>query len=212
VCVSRGEQNRTSFARPATEYSVNGQMEISIRSGAGDVGQNTEFAFSVGVKAKNYKIRIWMLGKEKDCQEYAWDGTNMYILHHFTTSKSIPGFSFTNTPLMYPASIEERSVPPNDGWGAQFIWFAYASQDYVLQLTNDYNVMLPIWSPEDPQLRKQPFDMPVFFSYLKQPSKLLATASFVNDGYYRSYNPAMKRLDIIKLDIPGISWLPKRSI
>jgi hypothetical protein len=184
------------------EYSVNGEMEISIRSGAGDVGQNTTFAFSVAVKVKNYKIRVWLPGRENDYQEYACDGTNMYILHHFTTSKSLPGFSLTNTPLMYPASVEERSVPRNDGWGAQFIWFAYASQDYVCQLTNDYNVMLPIWSPEDPQLRKQPFDMPVFFSCLQPPSKLPATASFVNDGYYRSYDPALKRFDIIKLKPP----------
>jgi hypothetical protein len=184
------------------EYSVNGQMGITIYSGGGDTGENTKYAFSVEVKADNYKIQIWIPGKETNYSEYAFNGSNMYVLHHLMTFKSLPGFSFTNNPLMFPASVEDRNIPPNDGWGAQYVWFAYASQSYFSQFTNRNNVMLPIWSPEDPRLRKQPFDMPIFYSLFPQTMGLPNDVTFINDGYYRSYNPATKSLDVIQLTPP----------
>ena len=102
--------------------------------------------------------------------------------------------------VRYPSTIEQREVPPNDGSRAQFVWFALASASFFSHFTN--SAMVPIWSPEDPATRRQPFEMLTFVDGLSGSPGLPGFASFVNDGFYRSYNPATRSVDVIALKPP----------
>lgn len=186
------------------EYFARGEIEVIIKSEAIDVGERESLRFYVEVLNEDYKIRIEEIKLSGSYYEYAHENGLMHILHHDTSSniKRVANRS-GNTNIvtnLFPARIELRDIPPNDGTYAQYIWFALASHPFFLKLTN--SIMLPIWSPEDPVLRKQPFEMLFFPEMMKESPKLPQKIAFYNEGYYRSYNPATKTLDVIKLRSP----------
>jgi len=62
--------------------------------------------------------------------------------------------------------------------------------------------MPPIWGVEDPSMQRQPFDMPIYLDLISDPPRLPRMISFLNDGFYRTYNPATKLLDVFPLAPP----------
>jgi hypothetical protein len=187
----------------AQDYSVEGRLEITARTFESDSGETSTFEFKADVSSNGYNIRVWREGDNSNYHEYAYADGTMHILHHLSRVVDSSGAvrvvsSRDLTP--YVGSSETRDIPPTDGSRAQFIWFAYASSQYLSSLPT--NSMPPIWSPEDPTIRKQPFEIPVFWERSPRPPHLPWSAQFVSDGYYRSYNPSTKKLDVIPLASP----------
>jgi hypothetical protein len=182
-------------------YSAEGHLEVRAKLAPSQPPTATRFGFSVDVADDRYRIKTWRLADETNYHEYTFSEGTMYIFHHLARTEPLPGGPVTNfNGVRYASTIEPREIPPNDGSRAQFVWFAYASSAFLRTFTN--NAMVPIWSPEDPAIRKQPFDMIVFIDKLPRPPQLPAFASFINDGFYRSYNPATKSVDVIALSAP----------
>ena len=184
------------------EYFAKGQIEIVTKLGPTDGGKTNSMGFYVEALGNNYKVRMEEAGRKDRYYEYAFQDPLMYILHHIAGTRGSPETSgrLTNEPTMFPARIEERETPPNDGTRAQFVWFALASRGFFANLTNEY--MLPLWAPEDPKTHRQPFSMMVFRELLPEPPQLPAKVSFINDGFYRSYNPVTKVVDVKPLNAP----------
>jgi hypothetical protein len=188
----------------AQEYSVNGLLEVTTKTLADSPGKTNKFEFSVQYNAGRYKIRTWRIGDHTNYHEYTYNDGVMYSVHHLTKvdpSRMGAATMLQNQfELKFPTLVEEREIPPNNGSHAQYLWFAYASHKYFAGLTDP--LMPPIWSPEDPELRRQPFDIATFPVLSQREPQLPMFVSFVNDGYYRSYNPASKSLDVIPLQPP----------
>ncbi len=186
------------------EYFAKGQIEVVTKLAANSAGEQETLRFYVEVIGNNFKIRIEETKKNDWYYEYAYENGLMQILHHIVRSnegsRQIAGVSQTSNSLMFPARIEAREIPPNDGTRAQFVWFALASQGYFAKQTNEF--ILPIWSPEDPLTHRQPFQMLSFREMLPEFPHLPAKVDFVNDGFYRSYNPVTKALDTWELAAP----------
>ncbi|MCW5555311.1 MAG: HlyD family secretion protein [Verrucomicrobiae bacterium] len=180
------------------EYSAKGHIRVETRVAATGPGKTNGWNFYVEAIGDNYKVRIEDLKSADDYYEYACENGVMHIVHHVLPVKSPD--TPAAMPLMFPARIEEREIPPNDGTRAQFVWFALAAHGFFRTLSEE--VMLPIWSPEDPKTRRQPFPMAVFAELLSAPPHLPARVSFVNDGFYRSYNPVTEEMDVRKLAPP----------
>jgi hypothetical protein len=181
------------------EYSAKGQIEIVTKLVPNDPGKREVLRFYVEVLAYKYKIKIEEFKKPDWYYEYAFDDGVMRILHHIPPTPK-KGEKITNSPAVFPARIENREIPPNDGTRAQFVWLALASANFFSNLTND--LLLPIWSPEDPKIRQQPFPMLAFYERLTGTPQLPSKVSYVNDGFYRSYNPVKKSHDIQPLASP----------
>jgi len=185
----------------AQEYFAKGQIEVVVKSGPSPEGKTNSIGFYVEVLGTKYRIKIVTSDSDDRYYEYTSEDGVMYILHHVTgISRSLNNRHDTRTNDAFPVRIEEREIPPNDGTRAQFVWLALASHSFFANLTSNY--MAPIWSPEDPQTRRQPFSMPVVPELFRESPRLPLKVSFLNDGVYRSYNPATKRLDEIPLNPP----------
>lgn len=198
IIVSCGHLVCLGIAVQGSEYSAKGRIQVETRLATTDPAKTNYWDFYVEVIGDNYKVRIEDVKSRDRYYEYAFENDVMHILHHVVPERS-PNTA-ADVQLMFPARIEEREIPPNDGTRAQFVWFALAAHGYLRNLTED--VMLPIWSPEDPKTRRQPFPIAVFPELLPEPPQLPARVSFVNDGFYRSYNPVTKELDVRKLAAP----------
>jgi len=126
----------------------------------------------------------------------------MFVLHHLECAQPADskqsGSAILKPP--YPAIVEYRESPPTDGSRGQFIWFAYASSKFFQSVSN--GLILPIWDPEDPKTRRQPFEMQTVFELSRLPPGLPSVVTFLNDAFYRSYNPATRSLDVIPLQPP----------
>jgi len=178
-------------------YSARGRIQVTTKLAANDAGKKETLGFYVEVVGQKYKIRMEESNRPDWYYEYAFDKHEMRTLHHV---KRTPRDSSTNASPVFPARIEEREIPANDGTRAQFIWLAMASSRFFAGRTNEQ--MLPIWSPEDPQIRRQPFSMLTFVETIRESPALPAKVSFINDGFYRSYNPVKKALDVEPLSPP----------
>ncbi len=186
------------------EYSVHGRLEVLVKSGAKDPGETNLFGFYVEVLGVRYKIRIWPSAEEAAYHEYSFIDGTMFTLHHLQRSQSLNSNGSiektSRNSSLYPAIVEYRELPPNDGSRAQFVWFAYASGRFFQNVSN--SLMLPIWEPEDPTIRRQPFEIQTFCELSPLSPRLPSVVTFRNDGFYKSYNPVTKSLDVIPLAPP----------
>jgi hypothetical protein len=185
-------------------YSVDGQLEVVVNN-LNEAGTTNRHAFRVEVINGRYKIKVSSWGDNTNYNEYSYEDGTMFILHHLTRSKRLDSGPNNSRSLMepkslYPAKVVDRQCPPNDGSRAQFIWFAYASSEFFKNVTND--MTLPIWDPEDPKTGRQPFEMQTKFELSRAAPGLPASVTFINDGFYKSYNPATKSVDVIPLNPP----------
>jgi len=185
------------------QYSVQGEMEILLRLSPETIENRFNLSFLVQVDPEMYKIRVWDKSDRNSYNQYSYHEGTLYTLHHLqapTTSVAVTsaGSALHRTNMwLYPALIERREIPQNDGWGAQYLWFAFASFRYVLTIGNTF--MPPFWSPEDPAIRTQPFKMPIAFDLFSEAPYLPSAARFTDTGYYRSYNPATRSVDVLPI-------------
>jgi prepilin-type N-terminal cleavage/methylation domain-containing protein len=184
------------------EYSAKGWLIAVTKTGPDQLEKTNTLGFYVEVINSHYKIRMTDPSNENDYYEYAFADGTMHILHHIQRVPKALGSAPAPKDLqaMYPARVEFRDIPPNDGTRAQFVWLAFASHAFFAALTNGF--MAPIWSPEDPALRKQPFSMAMFSERFPSSPHLPTAVHFINDGTYRSYNPVTKTLDVVPLTSP----------
>jgi len=182
------------------EYFARGEIQTVLKNGPTDTGKREVLGFYVEVVVGNYKIRMDELRMAGAYYEYAYENQVMHIIHHTTTSSNLGSTRAAKTTNLFPARVEMREIPPNDGTFAQYVWLALASSHYF---TGQTNVMMPpIWHPEDPATRKQPFDMLFQHEKMTLSPGLPKQIMYFNDGYYRAYNPASKASDVIKLPSP----------
>jgi hypothetical protein len=199
--------NLTSLpATPAeAAYSVEGNLAVWVSGGTPtEQAQSASFGFSAEVLGDRYKIRLREEGKSTNYFEYVYTDGALYVFHHKRPSEIQAGRisrAMTPTDLApYYASVSARDIPPGEPCRPQFIWFAYCSASYFQSLSN--SMALPIWSPEDPTLYRQPFEMLVYYKVGEAAPHLPASVDFINDGVYRSYNSRQKMLDVIQLSPP----------
>jgi hypothetical protein len=183
----------------AQEYSASGELITITKASPIDIGKEDKLLFYIEVIGNKYKIRVEEPMLTNWYYEYAFDGTSMIVLNH-TERTNTNATSSNRKQNYFPAHIAPREIPPNDGTRAQFIWIALTSSQFFSQRKN--NFLLPIWSPEDPKIHRQPFMMLGFVEMLKEKPNLPASVSYINDGFYRSYNPATKSNDVIPLAPP----------
>jgi len=186
------------------EYSAWGRIERITKLEPTDVGRINAYDFYVEVVGGNYKIRISIPEEKSKYYEYAVADGVMRSLVHIPAKPIIvvDGMHETNRQVIFPAQVEGRVIPRPEGTLAEYVWFAFASHSFFSTLTNQDQVMVPIWSPEDPQIRRQPFTMKVLYELLASAPGLPSRVDFLNDGYYRSYNPVTKAIDVIPLASP----------
>lgn len=182
------------------QYSASGRIEVVTRTTPLDQALTNRTDFYVEVSEGRYKVRITPLGTTNQYYEYAFDNGAMTVLHHVSPAAGhIAATPGSNVPAMFPARIELRESPPNDGTRAQFVWLALASQNYFATARSH---LLPIWFPEDPKTRRQPFEMQIYYDVLDRAPHLLSRLVFLSDGFYRSYNPARRSVDVLQLVPP----------
>lgn len=183
------------------DFRVEGDLQVVRKSHPADVGQSVFWSFAVDAAPSSYRIRLFQTDRPEDFHEYTCTNGTMLVVHHLTHTVMLNAHTRqTNRATQYPAIIDNRDVPPNDGTQAQFVWLAFASQGFFRDITN--NVIRQLRSPEDPATRTQPFDEEFAAHMLPGVPALPAGIDFMSDGYYRSYNPATKRLDVIRLRPP----------
>jgi hypothetical protein len=190
-------------AEDVAGYAATGRLDVKIKRLVSDPGKDTSFQFTAEVQRSSYKLHIWRAGQDNIYWEYYFDGQKLYSLYHLTNSTSTDsslGKSWAGQRTLYPLIIDEREIPPNDGTRAQFIWFALASGHYFEAMKNGF--MPPIWNVEDPSIRRQPFDMRVSVERLDQRPRLPSFVAFINDGYYREFNPSTGENVVIALKPP----------
>ena len=130
------------------EYYARGQIDVVTKSQPGDGGNSNSFGFYVESMGNAYKVRIEEMEAKDRYYEYAYRDGIMKWVHHVRANID----AGQNVPPVFPVRIEARRIPPNDGTRAQFVWFALVSHRYFAGLTNVY--LPPIWSPEDPKIRR----------------------------------------------------------
>lgn len=196
--------SKSTFQAYGQEYYVEGKLEVIVKSKGGKEAQTENHKFLVGARGDSYKIKIWRESNPTNYHEYAFIDGNLFTFHHLRAKEVISVDTVRSTTdkdvVRYPAIVEKRNTVPTDGTRAQFVWFAYASSAYFKNLKN--NLVLPIWSPEDPSIRRQPFDMFASYELFSKAPQLPIGVKFINDGFYRSYNPMTKNLDVIPLISP----------
>jgi hypothetical protein len=187
------------------EYSVEGNLQIWVSAGSPAEHPVTgSFDFYAEIHPGRYKIRMSDIGKATNYSEYGFSDGAMYVFHHRRpTEIYAQGNVRKVTPrdfAPYYASVSNREIPPAEPSRPQFVWFAYASAPYFHNLSN--SLALPIWSPEDPEMQRQPFEMFVYYKTSEAAPHLPISVDFINDGFYRSYNSSLKMLDVIRLSPP----------
>jgi hypothetical protein len=193
---------KQSFAEDIPNFTADGQLEVSYRSRPNDPWSKKTWTFSADILKNRYRIRMFATSNTNDYYSYTFENGEMYTLYHLTNKVAAPGLKYVPTAdSPDPGFIEHREIPPNDSPRCQFVWLALASNDFFERQTNRHT-MLPIWIVEDPKTRTQPFEMQIYFERLNGKPRLPASVSFINDGVYRSYNPATGLSDIIPLKPP----------
>ena len=182
------------------QITAKGQIAVSTRVGPNELARTNQLGFEVTIGNSAFRIRCEVPEAVTNYAEYVFDGTNMHILYHLEKTRR-PGSDTPELTHTFPAWIEQRQIPPNDGWRAQYIWLAYASHGLLPGITN--SMLRPLWYPDDPALRSPPFEMPVYITLLtNEVFRLPQSVEFLNDGTYRSYNPATRKTDILALRFP----------
>lgn len=188
----------------AQSYIVKGHLTCMSKLSAGDTGRLSAKDFTVDVSGGRYRIRSWKPGETLEYTEYVCIDGIMYTLYHLRPKAVFDGKvsrpPTDKDPVRYPAAVAERAIPQNDGSQGPIIWLGYASGAYFSALTN--NMMPPVWGVEDPTMQRQPFDMAISFKTLSGAPHLPKAIAFLNDGFYRSYNPVGKSLDVVRLAAP----------
>jgi hypothetical protein len=194
-------------AARAQEYSLEGNLDIWVSAGSpAEQPQTGTYDFYVQTRGERYKIRMKEPGGSTNYYEYTLSDAGMYVLHHKRPTETFVGDTVTVRKVTpgdfapYYASISTREIPPPEAWRPQFVWFAYLSARYFQNLSN--SLALPIWSPEDPEMKRQPFEMFVYYRVSEAAPHLPTWVDFINDGFYRSYNSRLKMLDVIRLSPP----------
>jgi hypothetical protein len=187
---------------PGQQYAVAGWLDTLSKTGLEDRGESNRVHFYAEVINARYKIRMARNAVAGDYYEYAVDDGTMRILHRVSGQTQPLSGAHTDKPgsARYPARVEERVIPPNDGTRAQFVWLTFASYPQLSRAPKQ--ALLPIWSPEDPNTRRQPFLMETLVTLLPEPPGLPAQLVYLNDGVYRSYNPVTKKFDREPLPAP----------
>lgn len=190
----------TSFAvGTEPQYSAKGRLEAITRSTPLDQPHTNYSGFFVEVTHGRYKIRITLSGSTNQYYEYAFDNGTMTLLHHVGPATRQTAASGASPPAMFPARIETRESPPNDGSRAQFVWLALASQNVFAEAKSH---MFPIWFPEDPTTRRQPVELRIYYDLLEGSAGLPSRLIFLNEGSYCAYNPARRTVDVLPLVPP----------
>jgi len=178
------------------EYFAQGQIEIVTKVLPAGGGKSNSFGFYVESLGNAYKVRIEEMEAKGRYHEYAYRDGVMKWVHHVRVNLD----AGARAAPVFPTRIDAREIPPDDGYRAQFVWFALASHRYFAGLTNEY--MPPIWSPEDPKTRRQPFSMFIVPDLSDKPPRLPVRVDFINDGFYRTYNPVTKVNEVMPLAAP----------
>ena len=84
------------------------------------------------------------------------------------------------------ASIDAFEVPADEISGINYLWFAYGSACYFQQQTNPF--LEPIWTFDDPELKRQHFREKADWSVSERPPFLPTKVSYYSDGKLRWRN------------------------
>ena len=192
-------------AAAGEEYSLEGNLSVWV-SGAtpAEAPMTGAFDFYAQIRDESFKIRMKEPGSTTNYNEYSFSRGTMYVLHNRRPTEIFAEGNFRKVApgesVPYYASVASREIPPAEPWRPQFVWFAYLSSRYFQNISN--SLALPIWSPEDPAMQRQPFPMFVYFRVSDAPPHLPTAVDFINDGYYRSYSVRTKTVDVVRLRPP----------
>jgi hypothetical protein len=192
-------------ANAVPDYSVEGKLDVWVSGGSpAEKPQTGTFDFCAEVRGDSYRIRMTEPENPTNYFEYTFTEGSMYIFHHKLPTEVFDGTSSRKARpgdgAPFYGAVREGAIPPAEPCRPQFVWFAFISGPYFERMSN--NLALPIWSPEDPSLHRQPFEMLAQYRLFDEPPRLPAAVDFINDGFYRSYSMREKALQVVRLSQP----------
>jgi hypothetical protein len=175
----------SSVAPVPVGYALEGTIEV------------TFFNYSGPWRTYKEKFRVsvdpprWIIHLDSDTKafpngpaywESGYDGSSLFCFETFDPKSQLP----KDGPVVHSGAIKPGQMPPPahlDDTCA--IWFAYASQGFLADQTNQ--LLRPIWEMEYPGLWETGIQLPARWTLNPQAHGLPALAVFFNDGKGRTW-------------------------
>ena len=151
-------------------YYINGEFDKAL-----------ETRFWMEINGSQYNLRTTLPGST-NYVEWGCDGRDLYRL--VVAPAQNAGVAPKRPPAapLYPVFIAAaEGVPPDDGSLNQYVWLAYASQNYFRSLVT--NRIEPVWNLDDPALRANHFTCAAQIQ--TDAAGLPLEVIYLSDGVYR---------------------------